>query len=898
VGSVRGKMTQKKVGRAVYDDDLIMDEKKQVLYSDVMHIDGQKFLVTVCEPLHLTLQCPVERETATVLGVALQGQLELLRSRGFVPVRVHTDPQSAFRSLTTSFENVVIDPSGAGDYVPKVDTKIRRIKEVYRGVKLDLPWKLPPTLVKDLVAYAVSRINIRRTTAINQNVCPRVLFTGLRVDFRKELSLAFGDYCEVFDGSDNTSKSRSVPCVALYPCSNVTGSWNFYNLLTNKRIRRSIWKKMVTTSSFSEKMNALVGEEETLEPEQNTIEENGMVQQERIEQEINAEEPTQGPSETPEEASDAEEVEENENVVPELEPQGDEESDDEAESESEDEENAETMIRRSARIRAGTKKPARYAMHTKLRGGSHNDDATNEQIKAAEKAEIQLVFQDLKAIEPVKKEDIPQGIPAFNTHLFTVEKFKADGTRDKFKSRLVAHGNEQDTTLYPDRSSPTAQMHSLMCCLAVAACNPQYHIAKLDVKGAFIQTEMSGTPVYVKCAGKLRERIIETYPELGRYVGRDRVLYGVLRKALYGCVQASKLWFERLTGFLKRVGYVNSEVEPCVFKRVDGDRVYLLIVYVDDILMIVTEEEVTRLHGLFVEEFRWITMEVGRKQSYLGMQISFRSGEVRVDMKSYIEKILITFGKELVQYQNPGRKDLFMVEEEDNLSSDEVKTFHTAVAKLLYLAKRARPDIMTVVSFLCTQVKGPTVGDLRKLRHLLGYLERTKDRPLVLKPQGMFNIEAYVDASFATHMDGKSHTGVLVKVGVVGVYFASRKQKCVTKSPTEAELVALLDNIGFVELFHEFISFILDCAVDIPMVYQDNTSIISLVTLGGGKVRTKHLRTRMFLVREAIEERKLRVRYVHTSQMSADGLTKILDGSDFDFFVDQALGANKSTGGR
>jgi hypothetical protein len=31
--------------------------------------------------------------------------------------------------------------------------------------------------------------------------------------------------------------------------------------------------------------------------------------------------------------------------------------------------------------------------------------------------------------------------------------------------------------------------------------------------------------------------------------------------------------------------------------------------------------------------------------------------------------------------------------------------------------------------------------------------------------------------------------------------------------------------------------------------------------------------------------------------MSADGLTKILDGPDFDFFVDQALGTNKSTGG-
>jgi hypothetical protein len=56
---------------------------------------------------------------------------------------------------------------------------------VYRGVKPDLPWKLPPMLVKDLAAYAVLLINIRRTMAINRNVCPRVLFTGLRVAFAR-----------------------------------------------------------------------------------------------------------------------------------------------------------------------------------------------------------------------------------------------------------------------------------------------------------------------------------------------------------------------------------------------------------------------------------------------------------------------------------------------------------------------------------------------------------------------------------------------------------------------------------------------------------------------------------------------------------------------------------------
>ncbi len=126
---VRGKMTKKKVSRASIDESLILDEKKQVLYSDVMHVDSNKFLITVCEPLQLVMQCRIERESQSKLGFTLQGQLNLLRSRSFVPTVVHTDPQSAFRALTGSFPEVVIDVGGAGDYAAKVDAKIRRIKE-------------------------------------------------------------------------------------------------------------------------------------------------------------------------------------------------------------------------------------------------------------------------------------------------------------------------------------------------------------------------------------------------------------------------------------------------------------------------------------------------------------------------------------------------------------------------------------------------------------------------------------------------------------------------------------------------------------------------------------------------------------------------------------------------
>ncbi len=141
------------------------------------------------------------------------------------------------------------------------------------------------------------------------------------------------------------------------------------------------------------------------------------------------------------------------------------------------------------------------------------------------------------------------------------------------------------------------------------------------------------------------------------------------------------------------------------------------------------------------------------------------------------------------------------------LAEAERKGFHTTVAGLLYLSNCARPDILTAVGFLCTRVKEPTEEDKQKLLWLLlGYLQTMAERKLVLHPEGMFKVEAYVDAPFTIHGDSKSHTGVAVFVDGALVFAASRKQKCMMKCPTESELVALTDNVGFVE----FLSFLLN----------------------------------------------------------------------------------------
>jgi hypothetical protein len=112
------------------------------------------------------------------------------------------------------------------------------------------------------------------------------------------------------------------------------------------------------------------------------------------------------------------------------------------------------------------------------------------------------------------------------------------------------------------------------------------------------------------------------------------------------------------------------------------------------------------------------------------------------------------------------------------------KKFHTIVAKLIYLAKRARPDILTATSFLCTRVTKPSKSDRRKLLHVLGYLRLTIDYNYVIMPSQPLRVLTYIDAAFATHADSKSHSGITVFVAGVLVYSLSRKQACVTKSPT------------------------------------------------------------------------------------------------------------------
>jgi hypothetical protein len=248
------------------------------------------------------------------------------------------------------------------------------------------------------------------------------------------------------------------------------------------------------------------------------------------------------------------------------------------------------------------------------------------------------------------------------------------------------------------------------------------------------------------------------------------------------------------------------------------------------------------------------------------MSIEVQDHAVIVDMRYYIDQLLLQLPPALMQCNTPAIKECFQAKPTDSLllNADGQKPFHAIVVKLLYLAKRAHPDILMVTSFLCTRVKLLTKLDQKRLLRVLGYLKTTIGLKYNITPKEPLAIVAYLDATFATHEDSTLHSGVAIFVVGILVYASSRKQHCVTKSPTESELVALTDNIGIIELFDKFITFLVNDKIPTPVIYQDSSSVVSLVTQGGGITRTRHLRK---------------------SNASSQGGSRSLEGTEFKWFI-------------
>jgi hypothetical protein len=212
------------------------------------------------------------------------------------------------------------------------------------------------------------------------------------------------------------------------------------------------------------------------------------------------------------------------------------------------------------------------------------------------------------------------------------------------------------------------------------------------------------------------------------------------------------------------------------------------------------------------------------------------------------------------------------------------------VAKLLFAAKRVLIDTLVAVSFLTTRVAAPDEDDWNKFVRVMKYVNaHGEDAQVILRFRKDMQVEAFIDASHGTHVDGKSHTGAGITMGGGLFSVSSTKQKLTTKSSTESELVGVSDRASDVietRLFVEHQGFKQGPAI----IWQDNMSTLKLIDNGRGSAdRTRHINIRYFFVKDRVDAGELVFKYLPTQCMLADLFTKPLQGRLFRTLRDAAM---------
>jgi hypothetical protein len=253
-------------------------------------------------------------------------------------------------------------------------------------------------------------------------------------------------------------------------------------------------------------------------------------------------------------------------------------------------------------------------------------------------------------------------------------------------------------------------------------------------------------------------------------------------------------------------------------------------------------------------------------------------------MEGYVDNMLVELPDDMAgTARTPAGSHFFTVNQMAKTLDNEISImFYHNTAKLLFLCKRARPDIQMAVAFLTTRVKQPDVDDYKKLGRVMKYLHRTTKMPFTLEADSNQLVKWWIDASFAVHPDMKGHTSGVMSMGGGGIYGTSTRQKIVTKSSTEAELVGVSDVLPQVIWTQNFL-LAQGYEVRDSIVYQDNKSAILLEENGrsSSSKRMRHIDIRYFFVTDRIAGKEVSVKYCPTGEMVSDFFTKPLQGALF-----------------
>ena len=888
--------------------DILRKEYRHLdLHADLMFIDQQAYFVVVLKPIGLVMSQHLQSgKGAPSLQTSLLDLINECKMHGFQVRTIYIDGEKAAGPVGTTLRGAGIRVvSSPGTHVPVVENSIKMIKNWVRSILVSLKFHLPETLMPHLVAYVCQRINLVPGKRGLLGVPPIVAFLQKPIDLDKEALHPFGMYGHAVIPNITHKNSVRVPrteAVIVLGNHDRGGALNCLSLSTMRVVvRRKITQLPITRDVIEriQSMGKLTEEggepyKETTTPEEveEAIPGPQLVVDDLKENTPNAavlkmktvpppvipkeqDQPEDPPTtETPSNEGgsiEEEEVDGEADVVEE----DHQESDQEPTQEPEPEVHRSRFGRRTNEVDYGKLHKDGYTFHVSIQRA----------VDLHGKAAVEAIESELKQMltknvfEPTLTRPRSQVI---NSFLFLKEKKDLQGKLIKIKARLVANGSLQSDE--KDNSSPTSSTSGLLIVAAVAAQRGMV-VTTADISGAYLNAETPADGrVYMRLDPYLAGCLCRLKPDYGKFLAPDKSMTVALLKALYGCKDSGKLWYEELCSYLKVMGFTASRGDPCVFLR--GKTI--LVIYVDDLFIVtVDQKEADELILALEQKYEALTVNRGKNHEYLGMLFDYTvPGMLKVSMDKYTSAVLDDWPVKK-SAPTPAREDLLTINSTSPaLLEKDREVLHSMVARLLYLAKKVRPDILLPVIFLTTRVQTATQQDQSKLHRIIQYLSGTKTLGIVFKFDGgpTDAVPCYMDASYGVHMDGKSHSGGVILFGGGPVYVCSRKQKIVTRSSWEAEIVAASDG-GFQILWTVQLLRELGFTNMKALLHQDNKGAIQSIEKGCATgATTRHVNIRYFWIKEQISEGTIKVVWVPTDSMIADGLTKPLQGTKFEVF--------------
>jgi hypothetical protein len=887
-GRMKGKSTRAPMTANVLPAD---GEKcalaDQELHCDHFHLNGRWFLLSTVAPLGQLLVSETTRKRgAARCKEIIKNHIGLCQNHGFRITRVIVDLESPLVALAERGVGAVVVPVAKGQHVQKAERQIRTLKERARAILQSLPFRLPARCVAHLVTFVVQRYNAlpRKSTG---PISPNEQFTGRKFSFKHDGRATFGEMVFAKEPvNDNTMKPRSRMCIVMSQVTNLSDNWYLLDLDKGTFIRRASWERAPLSDAAIERIKALAEKDKiTEDPDAVGDIENGV---EPDSDEVPLPEigtTTGGPGRgfiPPESTRIPETLDEA------REPRRDVDATDAVSSDAVIDPPAEAVVD-NAQLRRSTRLNGKrvevfaveveanhiYVHEARKKHGDLADASAEEELREILERRVLRPILPTEAVIARKKKRFVKSF------LFFKEKTTKQGHLERLKARLVAMDNSAESSLHPSKAAPTVRGESIFMALAIAGAEGR-RCAALDIGNAYLEAEMGSEEVYVELDPAVVKIAARMEPSLQRYISEKGTIAARLNKALYGCVQSARLWYEKLRGVLEGLGFAINPYDPCVFNRVRDGKQITVCAYVDDLLVTCAlAANLTWLRDELSKVFKKVKYCDEDEIEFVSLEISQRRGQIDVRMDKYATSLLEEWGG-TGKDASPARPDLFKVDTDSPKVADELSVlFRRRVARLLYLAKRVAPELLLPVSHLSSSVNDVRESHMEDLERVYRYLNANPSHVIQYWKGAEVEVSSYVDSSHASHSDFKGRTGcvLLCAGGFVGAW--STKQSINTKSSTESELVGLTEDCSWVIWARNWVlgqGYNPRAAV----VFQDNTAVQDILKRGpSAELRTRHLSVRYHFVADLIKRGEIIINYCPTNDMLADMLTKPLVGEQF-----------------